>query len=57
MNMKNRGICRLRPVPPFRKGGGDVASLFEMPVTALRGVGEKRAALFRKYKENREIAE
>ena len=25
-----------------------MASLFETPVTALRGVGEKRAALFRK---------
>ena len=48
MDNKNRGIGRLRPIPPFRKGGGDVASLFEMPVTALRGVGEKRAALFRK---------
>ena len=48
MDNKNCGIGRLRPIPPFRKGGGDVASLFEMPVTALRGVGEKRAALFRK---------
>ena len=32
----------------LQKGGSFLASLYETPVTALRGVGEKRAGLFRK---------